>query len=79
MCIRDRPIAIALGALIGKSEYQVEVLKDSTPEAYFQEAGRAGRDGQKAYAVLLYAQSDKTPLNKDVYKRQPALVFQLLY
>jgi L-cysteine desulfidase len=26
------PIAIALGALIGKSEYQLEVLKDSTPE-----------------------------------------------
>jgi ATP-dependent DNA helicase RecQ len=29
-----------------------------SPEAYFQEAGRAGRDGQKAYAVLLYAPSD---------------------
>lgn len=27
------PIAIALGALVGKSEYQLEVLKDSTPEA----------------------------------------------
>ena len=27
------PIAIALGALIGKSEYQLEVLKDITPEA----------------------------------------------
>lgn len=27
------PIAVALGALIGKSEYQLEVLKDSTPEA----------------------------------------------
>lgn len=27
------PIAIALGALIGKSEYQLEVLKDTTPEA----------------------------------------------
>lgn len=27
------PIAIALGALIGKSEYQLEVLKDCTPEA----------------------------------------------
>lgn len=27
------PIAIALGALIGKSEYQLEVLKESTPEA----------------------------------------------
>lgn len=27
------PIAVALGALIGKSAYQLEVLKDSTPEA----------------------------------------------
>ncbi len=27
------PIAVALGALIGKSEYQLEVLRDSTPEA----------------------------------------------
>ena len=32
------PIAIALGALIGKSEYQLEVLKDLTPEAL--EAGK---------------------------------------
>ena len=32
------PIAVALGALIGKSEYQLEVLKDSTPEAV--EAGK---------------------------------------
>ncbi len=32
------PIAIALGALIGKSEYLLEVLKDSTPEAV--EAGK---------------------------------------
>ena len=27
------PIAIALGALIGRSKYQLEVLKDLTPEA----------------------------------------------
>lgn len=32
------PISVALGALIGKSEYQLEVLKDSTPEAV--EAGK---------------------------------------
>lgn len=33
------PIAIALGALVGKSEYQLEVLKDVTPEAV--ERGKA--------------------------------------
>ena len=38
-------------------------LPDS-PEAYFQEAGRAGRDGEKAYAVILYSKSDKTTLHK---------------
>lgn len=32
------PIAVALGALIGKSEYQLEVLKDKNPEAV--EAGK---------------------------------------
>lgn len=38
------PIAIALGALIGKSEYQLEVLKDSTPEAV--EEGKKFIDAQ---------------------------------
>ncbi len=40
-------------------------LPDS-PEAYFQEAGRAGRDGEKAYAVLLYNPSDAKRL-KQIY------------
>ena len=34
------------------------------PEAYFQEAGRAGRDGKKAYAVLLYNPSDDRRLKQ---------------
>lgn len=38
------PIAVALGALIGKSEYQLEVLKDSTPEAV--EAGKKKIEAQ---------------------------------
>ncbi|NLZ72977.1 MAG: RecQ family ATP-dependent DNA helicase, partial [Bacteroidales bacterium] len=32
----------------------------------FQEAGRAGRDGVKAFAVLLYAKTDKSTLNKRI-------------
>jgi ATP-dependent DNA helicase RecQ len=35
-------------------------------EAYFQEAGRAGRDGKKAAAVLLFNNADKTKLKKHV-------------
>ncbi|MEG1673038.1 MAG: L-serine ammonia-lyase, iron-sulfur-dependent, subunit alpha [Alistipes sp.] len=44
------PIAIALGALIGRSEYQLEVLKESTPEAV--ESGRQFID-QKRIAISL--------------------------
>ena len=36
------PIAIALGAIIGKSDYQLEVLKDCSPEAV--ELGKEMRD-----------------------------------
>jgi ATP-dependent DNA helicase RecQ len=35
-------------------------------EAYFQEAGRAGRDGKKAYAVLLYSDADERKLIKRI-------------
>lgn len=44
------PIAIALGALIGKSEYQLEVLKDSTPEAV--EAGKRFIDEKRISIAL---------------------------
>ena len=44
------PIAIALGALIGKSEYQLEVLKDSVPEAV--EAGKRFIDEKRILIAL---------------------------
>lgn len=44
------PIAIALGALIGKSEYQLEVLKDSTPETV--EAGKRFIDEKRIHISL---------------------------
>ena len=51
------PIAIALGALIGKSEYQLEVLKDSTPEAV--EEGKKIIDSQAIDIALKYGIEEK--------------------
>ena len=58
----------AFGMGIDKPDVRIVIHMDipDSPEAYFQEAGRAGRDGQKAYAVMLYAPSDKTSLNKRI-------------
>lgn len=42
-------------------------------EAYFQEAGRAGRDGLKSYAVLLYNQNDRRSLEFQYEQAFPSL------
>ena len=58
----------AFGMGIDKPDVRLVVHLDlpDSPEAYFQEAGRAGRDGEKAYAVILYSKSDKTTLHKRI-------------
>lgn len=65
----------AFGMGIDKPDVRLVVHIDmpDSPEAYFQEAGRAGRDGQKAYAVLLFAPSDKTQLKKRISDTFPAI------
>ncbi len=58
----------AFGMGIDKPDVRIVIHMDlpDSPETYFQEAGRAGRDGLKAYAIILYSKSDKTSLKKRI-------------
>ena len=63
----------AFGMGIDKPDVRIVIHHDlpDTIEAYFQEAGRAGRDEQKAFAVLLYDPSDKTKARKRITDNYP--------
>lgn len=58
----------AFGMGIDKPDVRMVIHIDcpDSLEAYFQEAGRAGRDGNKAYTVLLYDPSDERKLKKRI-------------
>lgn len=63
----------AFGMGIDKPDVRVVIhynVPDSI-EAYFQEAGRAGRDGNKAYAVMLYNPRDSVQLKKRIDETYP--------
>lgn len=67
----------AFGMGIDKPDVRTVIhyeMPDS-PEAYYQEAGRAGRDGLTAYAVLLYAPDDKRKLSRRVSDNYPDKTF----
>ena len=63
----------AFGMGIDKADVRLVLHFDlpDSPEAYFQEAGRAGRDGKTAYCVLLFAPEDKTKAQKRVGDNYP--------
>lgn len=65
----------AFGMGIDKPDVRVVIHIDcpDSVEAYFQEAGRAGRDGKKAYAVMLYNERDRIVLHNRVADNFPDL------
>lgn len=65
----------AFGMGIDKPDVRFVVHMDvpDSIEAYFQEAGRAGRDEEKAFAVLLYNKSDELELQRNLENSFPSL------
>src|SRR5688572_22872790 len=67
----------AFGMGIDKPDVRIVIHLDlpENLEAYYQEAGRAGRDGKRSYTVVLYQDADVINLKQKFEQSQPSIEF----